>query len=199
VPGARLTDVNPVNTVSPQSSRHAGPGPANPRHVHIGENSWIDDYVVILAGPPGGRANIFSKANPHFNRNRGELWIGANTHIAQMVTLQAHGGLSIGGGSGIASGARVYTLSHHYRDLANRGDSTKIFKFSPRAPVDEQALVAAACVMEDFTALGLNSVMLPGATICRGAWVGVLSVVQGEIPPNSVASGNPATVVKMIR
>ena len=50
--------------------------------------------------------------------------------------------------------------------------------------------------MEKYTALGLNSVILPGGTIREGSWVGVLSVVKGTVPHYSIAEGNPAKVVK---
>jgi acetyltransferase-like isoleucine patch superfamily enzyme len=50
--------------------------------------------------------------------------------------------------------------------------------------------------MEENTALGLNSVILPGVTIGKNSWVGVSSYVTSDIPPNSIASGCPAKVVK---
>ena len=168
--------------------------------VSIGENTWIDDQVIILAGPPcGQRDNVLRIENPDFPGLEGELIIGSNCHIAQQVTLQAHGGLYIGDNSGVASGSRIYSLSHHYRGHCGNKDSNIVFKFTPRARPEEQSLISSPSVMEENTALGLNSVMLPGATIKRGSWVGVLSVVIGTIPPDSVASGIPAAVSKKIR
>ncbi len=172
----------------------------NPSFVTIGANSWIDDYVILLAGPPGGNRHLIARRpNPSFRGAEGELRIGRDCHIAQQVTLQAHGGLTIGDASGVASGARIYTLSHHYRDLTGKGDPGAVYKFTPRAPEEEQALIASPVVMEDFTAVGLNTVVLPGSTIREGSWVGTLSVVTGEIPAYSVATGNPARVVKQVR
>jgi galactoside O-acetyltransferase len=171
-----------------------------PEWISIGDNTWIDDDVVLLAGPPGKSGCFISfKNNDNYARAIGELWIGKNCHIAQQVVLQAHGGLSIGDNSGVASGARIYTLSHHYRDLTGEAPVDIVFKFTPRANPEEQALIAAPVVLEESTALGLNSVVLPGATIKTGAWVGVLSTVIGEISANSIAGGNPATVLKQIR
>ncbi len=172
----------------------------NPAWITIGANTWIDDDVVLLAGPPGESQRFTSfKKNENYSKSTGELWIGRNCHIAQQVVLQAHGGLFVGDNSGIASGARVYTLSHHYKDLTGLAPRETVFKFTPRANGEEQALIAAPVVLEDNTALGLNSVVLPGATIKTGSWVGVLSTVTGEIAANSIASGNPARVVKTIR
>lgn len=171
-----------------------------PRYVSIGENTWIDDYVILLAGAPSkDRTYINRKANSAFSWEEGELRIGANCHIAQHVTLQAHGGLTIGEACGVASGARIYTLSHHYKDLSGLAPAGSVFKFTPRARAEEQALICAPVVMEDHTAVGLNSVVLPGATIRKGSWVGVLSCVIGEIEANVVASGNPAKTIRVIR
>jgi maltose O-acetyltransferase len=59
----------------------------------------------------------------------------------------------------------------------------------------EQSLIVSPVVMEANTALGLNSVMLPGATIQEGSWVGTNSMVLKSIPPFSIASGAPAHVI----
>lgn len=169
----------------------------NPAYISIGDNTWIDDYVILLAGPPGGEGRtIVRRPNAAFAGQEGEIRIGRNCHIAQHVTLQGHGGLSIGDDSGVASGARIYSLSHHYRGPE---DATRVYKFTPRAPAEEQLLIASPTVMDDWTAVGLNSVLLPGATVGKGTWVATLSMVMGPLPPHCIASGIPAKVVKEIR
>lgn len=47
--------------------------------------------------------------------------------------------------------------------------------------------------------LGGNVVVVPGVTIGRGCTIGAGSVVTKDIPPFSVAVGNPARVIKPIR
>jgi acetyltransferase-like isoleucine patch superfamily enzyme len=171
----------------------------NPGYVTIGDNCWLDDYVVVLAGPPFDRPYLRFRPNPDFEGRVGEVSIGRNCHISPQVTLQGHGGLTIGNDSGVASGARVYTLSHHYRDLEGRAPADTIFKFSTRSPIEEQSLICSPVVLGSATAVGLNSVVLPGATIGEGSWVGALSMVAGRVPPHVVAVGNPAVVSKTIR
>lgn len=168
----------------------------NPKYISIGENSWIDDQVILIAGPPGeGGRKVLRKLNPYFHGTEGEISIGANCHIAQQVVIQGHGGFSLGASSGVASGCRIYTLSHTHRE-SSAGTPEVLYKFSPRVPPHEQSLVCSPCVMEYASGIGLNSVMLPGATIREGAWVGLLSFVAGEIPPYTVAAGNPAQAVR---
>lgn len=44
--------------------------------------------------------------------------------------------------------------------------------------------------------IGMQSIIMPGVTIGEGAIVGAGSVVTRDVPPYTVATGNPAVVVK---
>lgn len=46
--------------------------------------------------------------------------------------------------------------------------------------------------------IGFGACILPGVSIGEGAIVGARSVVTGDIPPYTIAAGNPARVVKHI-
>ncbi|HXX74280.1 MAG TPA: acyltransferase [Nitrospiraceae bacterium] len=50
--------------------------------------------------------------------------------------------------------------------------------------------------IEDDCWLGINSVILPGTTIGKGAIVGANSVVSSDVPPYTVVAGAPARVIK---
>jgi lipopolysaccharide O-acetyltransferase len=45
--------------------------------------------------------------------------------------------------------------------------------------------------------LGEQVCILPGVTIGDGAIIGANSVVTHDVPPNSIAVGNPACVVRI--
>tara|TARA_B100000925_G_scaffold287041_1_gene265672 strand:+ start:315 stop:770 length:456 start_codon:yes stop_codon:yes gene_type:complete len=47
-------------------------------------------------------------------------------------------------------------------------------------------------IIENNAFIGIGSVILPGVTIGRGSIVGALSLVNRDIPPNSVYAGSPA-------
>jgi acetyltransferase-like isoleucine patch superfamily enzyme len=168
-----------------------------PEWVSIGSNCWIDDYVIIIAGPvqDNGRF-IYRKSNPHFEHPDGTIVVGDRVHLSSFVVLQGHGGLSIGDDLTIAAGTKVYTLSHHYRDISGQGDPQTIWKFVGLAPANEQALICAPVVIQDNAAVGLNCVVLPGSTIGRNSWLGTMSLLQGELPPDVIASGVPAKVTR---
>jgi acetyltransferase-like isoleucine patch superfamily enzyme len=159
---------------------------ANPEFVSIGDNSWIDKYVILLAGPPfeGGR-QIFKKNNEHFRFKRGELHIGQRCHIAPFVLISGMGGASVGNNVTVASGSKVYSLSHHYRNLEDISDLTP-YKFSSMAEENEQALIESPVVIEDNAAVGLNSIILPNVTVHENSWVGAGSLIRKDVPANSI-------------
>ena len=168
----------------------------SPASVSIGENTWIDKYVILLAGKPfEGKRQIYKKPNPNYKGVIGEITIGENNHIAPYCLISGHGGVKIGNNLTLASGSKLYSFSHHYRDLTHVNNST-IYKFSSRSPEEEQALILSPVVLEDNCAVGLNCVVLPGVTIRENSWVGVNSVVSQDIPKNVIASGNPAKPFK---
>jgi acetyltransferase-like isoleucine patch superfamily enzyme len=46
--------------------------------------------------------------------------------------------------------------------------------------------------------IGFESCVLPGVTIGEGAIVGARSVVAGDVPPFTIAAGNPARVIRKL-
>jgi len=55
---------------------------------------------------------------------------------------------------------------------------------------------AASIIIEEYVWIGGQSIILPGVTIGKGAVVGAGSVVTKDIPPYTIAVGNPAKVIK---
>lgn len=53
-------------------------------------------------------------------------------------------------------------------------------------------------IIDDDVFIGVNSVVLMGVKIGKGSIVGAGSVVVNDIPPYSIALGNPAKVVRSI-
>lgn len=51
-------------------------------------------------------------------------------------------------------------------------------------------------LIEDDVFLGTQTLVLKGSHIGRGAVIGAGSVVAGEIPPQVIAAGNPARIVR---
>lgn len=52
--------------------------------------------------------------------------------------------------------------------------------------------------IEDDAFVGMNSIILKGVTIGRGAVIGANSVVTADVPAEVVAAGNPARVIRPV-
>jgi len=163
--------------------------------ISIGDNSWIDRNVILETGLIDRRKFMVHIKKTSSIIEEGELFIGKGCHISKNVVIQAQGGVLIGDYTGIASGAKIYSLSQHYKSV--KFDDGKIYKFTPLAPPEEQSLIEGAVILEGNNALGLNSVILPGVTIGKNSWIGVCSYVINDVPPNCLVAGCPAKVKKV--
>lgn len=86
----------------------------------------------------------------------------------------------------ITIGSNV-SLGPHVKVFAGGHDYTTINMVVTAGPVE----------IYDFVWIGGNSTILPGVRIGEGAVIGAGSVVTRDIPPYTVAMGNPARVIKM--
>jgi acetyltransferase-like isoleucine patch superfamily enzyme len=64
------------------------------------------------------------------------------------------------------------------------------------APIGEAA--SRPCVIEDNVFIGGGAYILKGSHIGANSVIGSCSVVTGVIPPNCIAAGNPAKVIRRI-
>jgi acetyltransferase-like isoleucine patch superfamily enzyme len=168
----------------------------HPEWISIGANTWIDKFVIMIGGPPGGEGRrIHRLNNPNFLGQRGEIRIGAGCHIAPYCLVSGIGGVWVGDYAGLAAGVKIYSFSHTYNDPARPDDPT-IFRYTPMAPMAEQSLIEGPVVLGENCGLASEVIVTPGVTIGEGAWIGATSVVTKDIPPFKVAVGAPPRVVR---
>jgi acetyltransferase-like isoleucine patch superfamily enzyme len=84
----------------------------------------------------------------------------------------------------ISSGVKLMDTDSHPRDA--------IARIADLGPPEDEIKPIRVC---RYAWIGTNSFILKGVTIGEGAIIGVNSVVVSDIPPYSVAMGNPARVV----
>ena len=111
--------------------------------------------------------------------NGKKLSIGSRTYISSNVKILAHDNISIGKNCMIASGVQIFSGDGHpiYQDGAC---------INPDAPV----------VLEDNVWLGSRALILKGVKVGEGAIVAAGAVVTKDVPPHSIAAGNPAKIIK---
>lgn len=130
--------------------------------IEIGPHVVIDSFVRIK--PVGGT---------------GEVRIGAGSFINSGTVIYSGNGLVIGQDVLIAANCVFAPVNHEYRD--------------PSKPIVKQGFRRSrgGIVIEDDVWIGAGCVILDGTRVGRGAVVGAMSLVRGELEPMGIYGGNP--------
>jgi acetyltransferase-like isoleucine patch superfamily enzyme len=135
----------------------------------------VSDLLVPVAG--GSDHGLPSNPyNPHV-WIVGEPVIGEGTWIGAFTVIDGSGGLTIGNGCDISSGAHIYTHSSVRRCVSGRR-----FEEVERRPV----------TIGNRVFVGANAVILMGVSIGDESVVAAGAVVSGDVPPRTVVAGVPA-------
>lgn len=114
------------------------------------------------------------------NNGSGHVLIGDNVTVG--IGSVIIGPVIMGSGSGLGQHVFVAGFNHGY------SDGTKNSSVQP--------LDIRQTIIEEEAHIGSNSVVLAGVTIGKRSQIGAGSVVTRNIPPFSIAVGNPARVIK---
>ncbi len=117
------------------------------------------------------------------------LEIGDNVQINDYVHIGAINAVKIGNNVLIASKVFISDHNHGFYGNNDRHDS-------PLTIPKDRELSYSSVTIEDNVWLGEFVSVLPGVTIGKGSIIGTMSVVTKSIPPNSIAIGSPARVIK---
>lgn len=117
------------------------------------------------------------------------LRFGEAVEINDYVHITAMERVTIGNNVLIAS--KVYIS-----DSAHGVYSGEELHSSPEIKPNDRALTTNPVTIEDNVWIGEFVSILPGVTIGKGSIIGTMSVVTKSIPPNSIAVGAPAKVIK---
>lgn len=114
------------------------------------------------------------------NNGSGDVLLGDRVRVG--IGSVIIGPVTMGSGSGLGQHVFVAGFNHGF------SDGTKNSSL--------QALDIRPTVIEEEAHVGANSVVVAGITIGKRSQVGAGSVVTRDVPPFSVAVGNPAKVIK---
>ncbi|MBI4665109.1 MAG: acyltransferase [Nitrospinae bacterium] len=134
--------------------------------IRIGDGVVIDAFVKIK--PVGGT---------------GAVEIGGNSYINSGTVIYSGNGVKIGQNVLIAANVTIAAVNHEYRAREKK--------------IIEQRFMPGkgGVVIEDDVWIGAGAVILDGAIIRRGAVVGALSLVRGELEEYGVYGGNPVQLM----
>lgn len=114
------------------------------------------------------------------------ITIGNNVGMSSTV-LWAHKEIKIGNNVKIGGNCVIIDTDSHSIDYLKR-----------RNP-DTDWGIAKSVVIEDDVMLGMNTIVLKGVTIGTRTVVGAGSVVTKDLPPDCIAGGNPAKVIRYVK
>ena len=114
------------------------------------------------------------------NNGVGNISIGDYTRIGIGNTII--GPVEIGNHVNLAQNIVISGLNHIYESVSE--------------PIDAQGVSTKTIIIEDDCWIGANAVILGGVRIGKHAVIGAGSVVGKDIPPYTIAVGNPVRLVK---
>lgn len=148
------------------------------RYIKVGDNVSIGTGSILTA----------------FDSYRGqsftpEIIIGSGTIINPNAHITAINSIRIGKNVLFGKYVTVTDNSHGHNDTLGELDTAPLLR-----PVFSKGPV----VIEDNVWIGDKAIILPNVTIGRGSIIGAGAVVTKDIPPYSIAVGNPARVIRTI-
>lgn len=114
------------------------------------------------------------------NNGVGDVIVGDNTLIGMGNVII--GPVIIGNHVIFAQNIVASGLNHEYRDV--------------NIPINLQKTIISQIIVEDDCWIAANSVITAGVTIGKHSVVAAGAVVTKNVPPYSVAAGNPARIIK---
>ena len=142
-----------------------------PRYIRVGDNVTIGRNTDLFVHPedPETREAIIE--------------IGNNVHIGTNNIIGARKRVVLEENALLGPHVMIGDHSHAYEDI--------------EIPINFQTVTEPGPVrIERDSWIGANVFILPNVTIGRHSVIGANSVVNRDVPPYSVAVGNPARVIK---
>ncbi len=162
-------------------------------NVQLGRGAYLDHGVYLHACPAGitigAESFVMKNAILHVYNFRdlphAGITIGARALIGESCVLRGQGGITIGDDVFLAPLVQILAVNHVYQDTTR--------------PISHQGITAQGITIEDGAWIGAGAILLDGVRIGRNAVVGAGALVTRDVPPCTLAAGNPARVVRDLR
>ena len=152
--------------------------PASPENIRLGQSVICRGLLRVERFHPG------------------EIVIGDNVYLGDDTIISCAERVEIGAYTMLAHGAQVYDNDSHPLDVAQRERDQLIAV--GRMQGDRPDIGRAPVWIGDHCWIGTNAVVMKGVRIGPGTVVAASSVVAADLPPFTLAAGNPARVVRSL-
>ena len=109
------------------------------------------------------------------------LKIDKNVYVAGETCIHAGGGVQIGSGTNIGTGAFIFSTNHNYKSTES-------------VPFDNTSFMQPVEIGKNCW-LGARSMICPGVKLEDGVVVAMGSVVTKSVPKCAIVGGNPAKII----
>lgn len=150
--------------------------------MEINNKYHTEEEIVDLFSKLTGEAvdKSFRLFPPFYTDCGKNIKVGKNVFINACCKFQDQGGIYIGDGVLIGHNVTLATLNHDER------------------PNFRQNIYPKPIKIGNNVWIGSNATILQGVTIGDGAIVGANAVVTHNIPPNTIAAGIPARILRKV-
>ncbi|RLC65707.1 MAG: hypothetical protein DRI48_06430, partial [Chloroflexi bacterium] len=163
-----------------------------PANIHLGRRVYLDHGVYLHACPQGvfigDETFVMHGSVLHVYNFRdlpdAGIWIGRNCFVGELCLIRGQGGVQIGDSVLLAPRVQILAVNHLFDD--------------PPRPVIQQGITAQGIVVEDGAWIGAGAILVDGVRVGARAVVGAGAVVTRNVPPQTLALGVPARVVRRL-
>lgn len=175
----------------------------NAKNVKLGENV---KFPFIKNGPPscgkiviGNNSWVCAAINMFPHNEEAILSIGEDCYIGDESRIWCAKDITIGNRVLIAHNVNIFDTTTHPFNKKERYEHEQIVKEYGLPKELSQSISEARVIIHDDVWIGCNCIILKGVEIGEGSIIAAGSVVTKNIPSNSMAAGNPAKVVKILK
>ena len=160
-------------------------------------------YAAVFKEATGNRAVEHLKVDGEVEIKASNVKIGNHVHIYKNVVFWGDGEIVIGDHVDIGNNTIIFASKDggvHIGNDVNIAANCYIIDsdhgIKKDGKINEQPLSSGKIEIGNDVWLAANVTVLKGSHIADGAVIGAKGLVKGEIPPNSIAVGVPAKVIK---
>jgi acetyltransferase-like isoleucine patch superfamily enzyme len=139
--------------------------------IQIGENSIVMHGSIL---------HVYNFRNmPHSS-----IKIGKDCLVGEYSVIRGQGGVTLGDRVYTSPFTQILAVNHVIND--------------PQVPIIDLGITAEGIVIEDDVWIGSGAIITDGIHIGHGSVIAAGAVVTTDIPPNVIAAGIPAKVIRSI-